>query len=93
MFYNKYKNSLYLYSNKEIHVLSLEGEEKCAWTNYIELGLYDLALDDIPKDDDETRANIHKLKADYLYKQKKYELAENNTLYRMNILSILAINS
>ena len=75
MFYNKYKNSLYLYSNKEIHVLSLEGEEKCAWTNYVELGQYDLALDEIPKDDDETRANVHKLKADYLYKQKKYELA------------------
>jgi hypothetical protein len=75
MFYNKFKNSIYLYSNKEVHILSLEGEEKNAWTNYIEIGQYDLALNEVPKDDDERRAMIHKLKADYLYKEKKYELA------------------
>ena len=75
MFYNKYKNSLFLYSEKEIYNLSLEGEDKYAWTNYIEIGDYELALNEISKDDDDTRALIHKLKADYLYKQKKYELA------------------
>ena len=43
--------------------------------NYIEIGRFDLALNSISKDDYEKRAIIHKLKADYLYKQKKYELA------------------
>ena len=75
MFYNKYKNSLFLYTDKEVFNLSLEGEDKYAWTNYIEIGNYDLALSEISKDDDDTKAIIHKLKADYLYKQKKYELA------------------
>ena len=75
MFYNKFKNSVFLYTEKEIYNLSLEGEDKYLWSNYIEIGRFDLALNEIPKDDNETRAVIHKLKADYLYKQKKYELA------------------
>ena len=75
MFYNKFKNSLFLYTEKEIYNLSLEGEDKYVWSNYIEIGRFDLALNEIPKDDNETRAVIHKLKADYLYKQKNYELA------------------
>ena len=75
MFYNKFKNSVFLYTEKEIYNLSLEGEDKYVWSNYIEIGRFDLALNEIPKDDNETRAVIHKLKADYLYKQKKYELA------------------
>ena len=75
MFYNKFKNSLFLYTEKEIYNLSLDGEDKYVWSNYIEIGRFDLALNEIQKDDSETRAVIYKLKADYLYKQKKYELA------------------
>ena len=75
MFYNKFKNSIFLYTEREIYNLSLEGEDKYAWTNYIEIDKYDLALNEIPKEDDETRASIHKLKADYLYNTKNYELA------------------
>ena len=75
MFYNKYKNSLFLYTEKEIYTISLEGEDKQAWSNYIEIERFDLALNEVSKDDNETRAIIHKLKADYLFNQKKYELA------------------
>ena len=75
MFYNKFKNSLFLYTEKEIYNISLDGEDKNVWTNYIENGRFDLALNTLSKDDIETRSVIHKLKADYLYKQEKYELA------------------
>ena len=75
MFYNKFKNSLYLYTEKEVYSLSLEGEDKQVWSNYVEIGQFDLALNEISKGDNETRAMIHKLKADYFYNQKKYELA------------------
>ena len=75
MFYNKFKNSIFLYTEKELYNLSLEGEDKLVWSNYIEIGRFDLALNMIPEDDNETRAVIHKLKANYLYKQKKYESA------------------
>ena len=75
MFYNKSKNGLFLYTDKEVYYLSIEGEDKSAWTNYIEIGKYDLALNALSKDDDDTKAIIHKLKADYLYKHKNYELA------------------
>ena len=75
MFYNKFKNCIFLYTEKEIYNFPLDGEDKYTWMNYIEIGRFDLALNSISKDDDEKRAIIHKLKADYLYKQKKYELA------------------
>ena len=75
LFFNEFNNTLYLYTERDIYKLSLEGEEKIAWSNYVEIGKYDLALNEVPKEDQETRAKIHKAKADYLFKQKKYELS------------------
>ena len=75
IFYNKFKNVLILYNYKEIYNISLDGEDKYVWANYIEIGRFDLALNSISKNDNQTRAIMHKLKADYLYKQKQFELA------------------
>ena len=75
LFFNEFNKYLYLYTEIDIYRLSLENEEKLAWGNYIEIGKYDLALSLIPKNDDETRIKIHKIKADSLFKQKKYGLA------------------
>ena len=75
MFFNQFNQTLFLYTEKDIYKLSLENEEKAAWEYYIEIGKFDLALSEVPKDDEELRAKIHKIKADYLFKQEKYELA------------------
>ena len=75
LFFNEFNKYLYLYTEIDIYRLSLENEEKLASGNYIEIGKYDLALSLIPKNDDETRIKIHKIKADSLFKQKKYGLA------------------
>ena len=75
LFFNEFNKCLYLYTEIDIYKLSLENEEKLAWGNYVEIGKYDLALSEVPKNDEETRAKIHKIKADNLFKQKKYGLA------------------
>jgi len=75
MYFNEFNNNLFLYTEKDIYKLSLENEEKLACGNYVEIGKYDLALNEIPEDEIEIRARIHKIKADSLFKQKKYGLA------------------
>ena len=75
MFFNQFNQSLFLYSEKDIYKLSLENEEKLAWENYVEIGKFDFALNEIEKDDEELRAKIHKIKANYLFNQGKYEIA------------------
>ena len=74
LFFNEFNKYLYLYTEKDIYKLSLENEEKLAGGNYIEIGKYDLALNEFQKDD-EIKAKIHKIKADNLFIQKKYDLA------------------
>ena len=55
--------------------ISCKNEDKFVYSNYIEIQKFDLALKSVPKDNKELKAKIHKLNAEYYFKQKKYELA------------------
>jgi len=81
MFFNQFNQNLFLYTEKDIYKLSLENEEKVAWENYVEIGKFDLALNEVAKDDEELRAKIHKIKADNLFREEKYEMAGREYAY------------
>ena len=75
VFYIEFNNNIYLYNQKEIVKISCQNEDKFVYSNYIEIQKFDLALKSVPKDNRELKAKIHKLNAEYYFKQKKYELA------------------
>ncbi len=75
VFYIEFNNNIFLYNQKEIVKISCQNEDKFVYSNYIEIQKFDLALKSVPKDNKELKAKIHKLNAEYYFKQKKYELA------------------
>ena len=75
VFYIEYNNNVYLYNEKEILRINCFDEDKFVYSNYIEIKKYNLAIKAIPKENKELKAKIHKLNAEFLYGQKKYELA------------------
>ena len=75
VFYIEYNNNVYLYNEKEILRINCFDEDKFVYSNYIEIKKYNLAIKAIPKENKELKTKIHKLNAEFLYGQKKYELA------------------
>jgi len=77
MYYNKSVNSLILSTTKDVFTLNLDNEDKYIWENYVEIGNYDLALKSLPKEELYLKPKLHRLNAEKLFKEKKYEQAAN----------------
>ena len=75
MFFNTNLNKIMIYSGHKIIKISLKHEYDILWKDYIQIGEYSLALDVFPYDDENLKAKLHKLKADYLFNKKEYEEA------------------
>ena len=75
VFYIKDNNNIFLYNQKEIVRISCQDEDKFVFGNYIEIQRYDLALKSIPNTNKELKSRIHKLYAEFLFEQNKYELS------------------
>ena len=75
MYYSQEMNKLILYSNKKIVKISLEHENDNLWKDYVERGEYNLAIPNFTIEDSNLSANLHKIYADSLFKNKKYDLA------------------
>ena len=77
MYYNKSINSLILSTTRDVFTLNLDNEDKYIWENYVEIGNYDLALKSLPKEELHLKPKLHRLNAEKLFKEKKYEQAAN----------------
>ena len=75
MFFNTNLNKIIIYSGHKIIKISLKHEYDILWKDYIQVGEFSLALDAFPYDDENFKAKLHKLKADYLFNKKEYEEA------------------
>ena len=75
VFYIQDNNNIFLYNQKEIVRISCQDEDKFVFGNYIEIQRYDLALKSIPNTNKELKSRIHKLYAEFLFEQNKYELS------------------
>ena len=68
-------NCLILSNARNIFTLNLENEDKYIWENYIEAGNYALAIRSLPKEEQNLKPKLHRLNADKLFKEEKYEQA------------------
>ena len=75
MFFNTNLNKIMIYSGHKIIKISLKHEYDILWKDYIQVGEFGLALDAFPYDDENFKAKLHKLKADYLFNKQEYEEA------------------
>jgi hypothetical protein len=75
IYYNKSLKSLVLSTTKDIFVLSLENEDKYIWENYVEIGNFDLAVKSLSKEEAYLKPKLHKLNAEKLFNEKKYDKA------------------
>ena len=82
MYYIESLNMLVLTTTKDIFYLKLENEDKYIWENYIEIENYDLALKYLPKEEQNIIPKLHRLNAEKLFREEKYDLS-----YKEYILS------
>ena len=75
MHYRESINSLVLSTLKDVFILSLDDEDKYIWENYVEIGNFDLAIKSLPKDIDKLKPKLHRLNAEKLFKEEKYDKA------------------
>ena len=75
MFYHPEMNKILIYSSNKIIKLSLEHEFNNLWKDYIQKGDYDLAIQVYPKEDENFKSQLRKLKANSLFDKKEYESA------------------
>ena len=71
MYYDEVLNGIFIYSSKNVYQISLEQEHRYLWMDYIEIGNYELALKTLTQIDKHMRPKLHKLYAEYLFKEKK----------------------
>ena len=75
MYYIESLNILVLQTKSDIFYLKLEDENKYVWENYLEIGNYNLAIKYLPKEEKDLIQKLHRLNAEKLFKDEKYEEA------------------
>ena len=75
MYYIESLNKLVLSTETNIFYLNLENETKYIWENYIEIQNYDLAIKYLPKEEKDIIPKLHRLNAEKLFNEEKYEQA------------------
>ena len=75
IYYNLVMNEIIFYSPNNIYQISLNSEHKYLWKYYIEIGEYKFALHTLTKEDKYMKPILHKLYANLLFEQKKYDEA------------------
>ena len=78
MYYNESLNSLLLTTQRNVFILNLDNEDNYIWENYVEIGNYDLAIKYLPKEEEYLKPKLHRLNADKLFKEEKYDKAAEN---------------
>ena len=72
MFYDEIQNGIFIYNDHHVFKIGLDDEYKYLWIDYVEINNYELALKTITSEDKIMKSKIHKLYAEYLFKEKKY---------------------
>ena len=98
MYYDQVLNGIILYTQKDIYKIPLEQEHRYLWIDYIEIGNYELALKTLTLEDKHMRPKLHKLYAEYLFKEKKYlesatEYAFSDEIFEQVCLKFLSVNN
>ena len=75
MYYIEPLNRLILSTETDIFYLTLENETKYIWENYIEIENYDLAIKYLPKEENDIIPKLHRLNAEKLFNEEKYDQA------------------
>ena len=75
MFYIESLDRLILSTETNIFYIHIEKESKYIWENYIEIGNYDLAMKYLPREEKELMPKLHRLNAEKLFKEEKYDEA------------------
>ena len=98
MYYDEVLNGIILYSATSVYQMSLEQEIRYLWTDYIEIGNYELALKTLTQKDKDMRPKLHKLYAQHLFNKKRYlesatEYACSDEIFEQVCLKFLEINN
>ena len=98
MFYDEIQNGIFLYNGNHIYKIGLEHEYKYLWIDYVEIGNYELALKTVKNEDKKMKKKLHKLYAQYLFKEKKYlesakEYAFSSENFESVCLKFLKVNN
>ena len=98
MFYDEILNGIFIYNNNHVYKISLEHEFKYLWIDYVEIGNFELALKTVTNEDKNMKTKLHKLYAEFLYKEKKYiesakEYAFSEEIFEDVCLKFLKINN
>ena len=98
MFYDEIQNGIFIYNGNNIYKIGLEHEFKYLYIDYVEVGNYELALKTVTSEDKEMKTKLHKLYAEYLFKEKKYiqsakEYAFSEEIFEDVCLKFLLVNN
>ena len=98
MFYDEIQNGIFLYNGNHVYKIGLEHEFKYLWIDYVEVGNYELALKTVTSEDKNMKTKLHKLYAEYLYKEKRYvesakEYAFSEEIFEDVCLKFLLVNN
>ena len=98
MYYHLVMNEIIFYSPNNIYKISLDIETKNIWEYYVEIGNFELALQNLKKEDKYMKPILQKLYGNFLFEQKKYlEAAEHYAFSNENFehicLKFLNINN
>ena len=98
MYYDEVLNGIILYSQTDVYKIPLEQEHRYLWIDYVEIGNYELALKTLTKEDRHMRPKLHKLYAEYLFREKKYlesalEYAFSDEIFEQVCLKFLNSNN
>lgn len=75
MYYDKYKNCIWMHSNKNIYQLTIENEDRDIWKAHLEKENFDLALQHCEKNNLPYEKKVARLYANYFYENKSYKEA------------------
>ena len=98
MFYDEILNGIFIYNNNHVYKIGLEHEFRYLWIDYVEIGNYELALKTVTNEDKNMKTKLHKLYAEFLFKEKKYiesakEYAFSEEIFEDVCLKFLKINN
>ena len=75
MHYDRFKNCLWLHSQKNLYQLQIENEDRDIWKSYLEKDDYQLALSHCEHKNPEIAKKVSKLFASHLFDNKDYNNA------------------
>ena len=78
MYYNESLNSLLLSTQRNVFILNLDDEDKYIWENYVEIGNFELAIKNLPAEEEYLKPKLHRLNAEKLLKEEQYDKAAEN---------------